>query len=118
MKNTIENQNRWLNGLEEGTRIMAKGGIWIRPKWTNNEMLLRHGESIFVNVETGELKHFSRLSDLEKPPRIECYASIFEAILSAEEIEAEVKRLRDRGWTQQDFANALEKLLDGSENKE
>lgn len=70
MKNTIENQNRWLNDLEEGTKIVAKDGFWIRPKWANNALLIQYAENVFVNVETGDLAHYSRLSDLENPPRI------------------------------------------------
>ena len=77
MKNTKENQWAWLSGLPEGSKIVAKNEVWIRPKWHKNEYGIRHADTLFVNVDTGELRHFSYLADLEKPPRLSCRPSIF-----------------------------------------
>jgi len=77
MKNTVENQCRWMDGLKAGTKIVAKGDTWIRPKWKSNRLGIKYAESVFLNVNTGDLKHYSRLTDLEKPPRILCHGSVF-----------------------------------------
>lgn len=78
MKNTIENQCQWLQGLKEGARVIVRNSdTWIRPKWKDNALLIQHAENVFVNIDTGDLAHLSKLADLQRPPRFECRPSIF-----------------------------------------
>lgn len=72
MDNTLENQWEWLQGEPGGSRIVAHNGTWIRPHWTSTD----RGD--FVNVDTGEVRHYSYLADLEKPPRRECRPTPFQ----------------------------------------
>lgn len=63
--NTLQNQWEWLQNQPGGSRIVAYNGTWIRPHWTSG------GWGQFVNVKTGEVKHYSYLASLVCPPRRE-----------------------------------------------
>ena len=73
LPNSIQEQWNWLQSIPVGTRIVAWNGVWVRPKLTG------HLEGSFVNVDTGDVLHFSHLSNLAKPPRISCRPSPFES---------------------------------------
>lgn len=74
---TKQKQYDWLRELPQGTRICAKKGIWIKVKSLSGNV----GDAIIsgmcVNINSGEMVHYSHLADEQNPPRQECYPSPF-----------------------------------------
>jgi len=67
IENTKYNQLNWLSSQLRGTKVIQYGALYIKIE----------GLEEYLETESGCRFHYSKLVDLETPPRVYCYPSPF-----------------------------------------